>query len=534
MLRTRTLAAVSLVFCCSCSGADGGGTEIALDEERAELVPVVVNGSFEDDNNGVASPVGWTSSGSVNADFTEWGGSAGNWRLSHWSPDAYSVDTKQTITGLSDGTYTVRVQARRSTGNNNAYVDFDCGRDSGRVYVPVSWPSQWLEIVASARVKHGTCTIALHTDGAAGEWTNFDNVRLERGEPRLSVLGADVSSLDKSEDFGGKYYYEHEHRRHSHKKRGDALDILEDHGASHVRLRVWVNPADGYHDRDEMRRMARRAHEQDLKVLVDLHYSDTWADPAHQTKPAAWASFTTEQLRQAVYQHTYGVCRAATVNGKGPDMIQLGNELNAGMLWPDGHTWDPPNWDNLAGFLKAGYDAVKACSPRTKVALHLANGGDNGLYRWWFDNITSRGVEFDIIAASFYNYWHGGMGDLQWNLNDVSARYDKDVMVVETAYPFTLDFDDAQANIIGLESDLVAGYPATPEGQARNFRDVMSIVRAVPNGRGLGVFYWDATWIAVPGNGWDPTDPASGDTWENQALFDFDGRALPAMEEFKP
>jgi arabinogalactan endo-1,4-beta-galactosidase len=493
-----------------------------------------VNGSFEDDNNGVADPMGWTSTGSANADFTEWGGNSGNWRLSHWSSEAYSVDTRQTITGLADGWYTVRARVRRSTGNNTSYVELDCGRDEGRVYAPVSWPSQWLEVVASARVTRGSCTISLHTDAGPGEWTNFDDIVLAPGAPKLAVLGADVSSLNKSEDFGGRYYDEDEHRGRTRYERRDALDTLEDHGASHVRLRVWVNPADGYHDRDEVRKMARRAHEQGLKVLLDLHYSDTWADPAHQAKPAAWASFTTEEIRHAVYRHTFGVCRAATVHGRGPAMIQLGNELNSGMLWPDGHTWDPPNWDNLASFLKAGRDAVKACSPGTKVALHLANGGDNGLYRWWFDNITQRGVEFDIIAASFYNYWHGGLGDLQSNLNDVAARYDKDVMVVETAYPFTLEGDDDHPNIIGLPEQLVAGYPATPEGQARNFRDVMSIVRAVPGGRGLGVFYWDATWTAVPGNGWDPTDPNSGNAWENQALFDFDGRPLVAMDEYVP
>lgn len=529
MLRYRSFAGVPVVFLCACSGVGQEENAPSLGEERSEVIaaPSVVNGGFEDDDTGVASPIGWTSTGSVDADFTEFGGNSGSWRLSHWSPNAYSVDTTQTVSGLADGWYTVRARVRRSTGNNNAYVELDCGRDAGRVYAPVSWPSQWLAVVASARVRHGSCTISLHTDGDAGEWTNFDDIELVPGAPRLSVLGADVSSLNKSQDLGGVY-------RDERGRRGRALDILEDHGATHVRLRVWVDPADGYHDKAEVREMARRAHDADLKVLVDLHYSDTWADPGHQTKPAAWASFTTEELRQAVYQHTFDVCRAATVRGRGPAIIQLGNELNAGMLWPDGHTFDPPNYDNLASFLKAGYDAVKACSPSTKVALHLANGGDNGLYRWWFDNITGRGVQFDIIAASFYNYWHGGLGDLQWNLTDVSARYGKDVMVVETAYPFTLGFNDDHPNSIGLPEQLVAGYPATAEGQARNFRDVMSIVRAIPDGRGLGVFYWDATWTAVTGNGWDPTDPASGNAWENQALFGFDDRALPAMSEFRP
>lgn len=495
-------------------------------------VPTLPNPGFEQDGTGVASPTGWTSSGSVDADFTEWGGYSGNFRLSHWSAADYSVDTDQVVDGLKPGPYTLRARVKRSPGENNSYLELRCGSKSERVYLPVAWSDQWLQVVVSMHVTRRSCTIRLHTDAAGGEWTNFDDVELVPGSAELSVLGADVSSLTKSEDYGGEYY--DDFRRPNRCHAPSALDILKDHGASHIRLRVWVDPADGYHDLFEAREMARRAREAGLAVLADLHFSDTWADPSHQSKPAAWADYSTEELRQAVYDHTYETCRAMTVRGKGPDMMQIGNELNAGMLWPDGHTWDPPNWDNLASFLSAGYEAVKACSARTKVVIHLANGGDNGLYRWWFDNITSRGVPFDAIGVSYYGYWHGSLGDLQWNLNDISARYDKDVFVAETAYPFTLDWVDDQANVIGLESQLVSGYPATPDGQARNFRDVLSIVRAVPNGRGLGAFYWDATWTAVPGNGWDPSDPLSGNNWENQALFDFDSVALPAMSEFIP
>ena len=348
-----------------------------------------------------------------------------------------------------------------------------------------------------------------------------------QAQTALPIRGADISSLAKSEDFGGVY-------RTAQGKKSDAVDILSSYGMNWARLRVWVNPADGYHDVDELVRMARRLKRQNIQLLVDLHYSDTWADPGHQTKPAAWQNLTFDQLKQAVYDHTYDVCNRLKQQGTPPAMIQLGNELNSGMLWPDGHTWNPPNWDNLAQLLTTGYDAVKSCSPSTRVMLHLANGGDNGLYRWWFDNITQRGVQFDVIGASYYSYWHGSLGALQYNLNDISARYDKDVIVVETAYPFTLDDDDGWPNIIGLESQLTPGYSATPEGQAGMLHAVMDIVRAVPNGRGLGIFYWDATWTGVRGNGWDPADPTSGNAWENQALFDFRDRPLPALNEFKP
>ncbi|MBC8027745.1 MAG: glycosyl hydrolase 53 family protein, partial [Steroidobacteraceae bacterium] len=125
------------------------------------------------------------------------------------------------------------------------------------------------------------------------------------------------------------------------------------------------------------------------------------------------------------------------------------------------------------------------------------------------------------------------LGDLQANLNDISARYGKDVVVAETAYPFVLGDADGWGNLVGLPGQLVAGYPATPVGQAANQRDVLSIVRAVPNGRGLGAFYWDATWTGVAGNGWDPADPTTGNAWENQALFDFDGRPVPAMDVYR-
>jgi arabinogalactan endo-1,4-beta-galactosidase len=500
-------------------------------DAQAARAPAVANAGFDADGAGVASPSGWSSVGSDAADFTEAGGHSGGYQLSHWSAESFAVDTRQDVRGLREGWYTLRAWVRRSSGQNDSYLALDCGRGSEqRVHLPVAWPDQWLQVAVSARATGGRCSIVLHSEGAAGEWSNFDEVELVPGAARLQLLGADVSSLSKSEHLGGQYL---ECRCDDACDERPALGILADGGMNAVRLRVWVDPADGYHDRDELLRMARRAKRRGLSVLVDLHYSDFWADPGRQTKPAAWAGYSTAELAQAVYDHTFDVCSRLVAQGTAPDIIQLGNELNSGMLWPDGHTWDPPNWENLGDFLSAGASAVQACSPRTRIMLHLANGGDNGLYQWWFDNITQQGVPFDIIGASFYPYWHGSLGDLQRNLNDVSARYEKDVVVVETAYPFTLDGVDAAPNLIGLPEQLVAGYVATPAGQAAFVRDLLAIVRAVPNARGLGAFYWDATWTAVPGNGWDPTDPASGNSWENQALFDFEGKALPALGAFR-
>jgi arabinogalactan endo-1,4-beta-galactosidase len=265
-----------------------------------------------------------------------------------------------------------------------------------------------------------------------------------------------------------------------------------------------------------------------IKLLVDFHYSDNWADPGKQYKPAAWEEYDFEQLKQAVYDHTYDVCSSLVAQDTTPDMIQVGNEINAGLLWPDG---DYNHFDNMAELLKSGYQAVKDCSSSTLVMLQIAEGGNNDLARWWFDNITRRDVPYDVIGISYYPYWHGSLPQLQYNLNDISDRYDKDVIVVETAYAFTDQENDFLGNIAN-STMAIQGYPMTPEGQRAMIRDIMTIVRAVPNGRGLGIFYWDATWTAVPGNGWDSTDPDSGNAWENQALFDYDERALPALDEF--
>ncbi|HKX27943.1 MAG TPA: arabinogalactan endo-1,4-beta-galactosidase [Blastocatellia bacterium] len=521
------------ILCCAGSifWALPNSSRASRASEEAGL-PAIVNPSFEDDViTGAGAPSGWTNSAPAGA-VIEFGGHRGGYRLSHWQPQDYSIETSQALPRLPGGWYTLRAWVRRSAGRNRSFIQLRCGDEGERVYLPVARPDQWLQIVTSVQTAGGFCAAVLHTDAAGGEWSNFDDVELVPGRARLSALGADVSSLHKSEDLGGIYLDDRDGG--GLRRSPSALEILAGHGASHIRLRVWVNPADGYHEKRELLEMARRAKAAGLKLLVDIHYSDTWTDPGQQRKPAAWSNYTIAELRQAIYDYTFDLCQSLKLSAEAPDLVQIGNELNSGMLWPDGHTWNPPRWENLGIFLKAGYDAVKASSLQTKVMLHLANGGDNGLYRWWFDNITAQGVQFDVIGVSYYGFWHGSLGDLQSNLNEIAGRYDKDVVVAETAYPFTLANADGWPNLIGNPNQLVAGYPATPEGQAANFRDVMSILRAVPNGRGLGLFYWDATWTAVPGNGWNPVDPSTGNAWENQALFDFAHRPLPAMGQFKP
>lgn len=470
------------------------------------------NTGFEADGTGVAGPSGWSEYGTTGAASAEPGGRSGGFRLAHRSSSAYRVETHQYLSGLADGTYTLSGWVRSSGGQNAAYLSLkNCGGAEQRTDLPPTPDGRWLRITTSVRVTNSQCTIALTSDAHAGEWADLDDVTFARGSTGLAVKGADISSLQKSEDYGGVY-------RNSAGAVADPIDTLRSAGMNYARLRVWVDPADGYHTKARVLAQAQRIKAAGMKLLVDFHYSDTWADPGVQTKPAAWSGHDYAQLRQDVYDHTYDVLSALQAQGTTADMVQIGNELNGGMLWPDGST---DNWPQLAGLLTAGADAAKAVSSGTQVALHLANGGDNGLYRWWFDNAVAHDVPFDVIGLSFYGYWHGALPDLQANMDDIAARYGKPLYVAETAYPFRLDGDDDWPNIIGLDSELVSGYPATEAGQAAWFRDVMSVVEAVPNARGLGVFWWDATWTAVEGNGWDPADPSSGNAWENQALFDY-------------
>ncbi len=489
------------------------------------MIPTVINPGFEEGSS-PTPPLGWVTwspDGSEQAARIEPGGHSGSYRLTHSAAQAYLVSTSQTLAGLAEGWYTLRAWVRSSGGQRAAYIGLkDCGDAERKAYLPVASADQWIQIVVSAYVSNGQCTIELYSDANADNWAHFDDIEFESGHTALSILGADISSLQKAEDKGGIY-------RDEKGISGDAVQILREHGVNYIRLRVWVNPADGYNDKARVLHTARRVKDHGLKLLVDFHYSDAWADPGKQFKPAAWKDYSFAQLVQAVYDHTYEVCQGLQAQDTPADMIQVGNEINNGLLWPEGKI---PQWDNLAALLKSGCEAVKACHRLTAVMLHLAEGGDNAGTRNWFDHIIAREVQFDVIGLSHYTYWHGSLADLQSNLNDIAARYQKDVVIAETAYPFTLAEADSQKNVVHSADQLTPGYAATEAGQAAMLRDIMTVVRAVPANRGLGIFYWEPTWTAVPGNGWNPADPASGNEWENQALFDFDHRPTAALCEF--
>lgn len=358
------------------------------------------------------------------------------------------------------------------------------------------------------------------------------------------IKGMDVSMLPELEALGAKYY--------DQGKQEDAITIMQAHGINYIRARLWVNPQSPDHKAfgggnstlDRAIELGKRAHAHGMKYLLDIHYSDFWTDPGKQMKPQSWEKLPFDKLVTKVYDYTDQVMKAHRQAGVVPDMVQVGNELNSGMLWPDGKSWggDGKEFDRLSKLLKAGIKGVRdntQTGETIPVMLHLAKAGDNGAFRWWFDEITKHQVQYDVIGMSYYPFWHGPMNKVQENLNDVIARYHKPVMLVETSFPFTSKNGDSLANGYA-ENKPIEGYPISVNGQAHFLNDIMMMLNNLPNKMGLGIVYWEPEWLPVKGATWatkagmDYTQDhwAEGNSWENQALFDFQGNTLPSMQVF--
>jgi arabinogalactan endo-1,4-beta-galactosidase len=331
----------------------------------------------------------------------------------------------------------------------------------------------------------------------------------------MTMLGADVSSVKRAQDLGASYF-------DAAGVKKDPLDILKAKGMNYVRLRVWNNPASGYNNKSKVLAYATTVKSKGLKLLVDFHYSDTWADPARQNKPAAWNGHTIGQLQTDVYNYTFDVCNSLKNQGTTPDSVQIGNEINVGLLWNEGKVVNN-DFTNLSLLLKAGYNAIKACNSGTQVFIHTSDSDSDANMRWFYDGIKAKGVSWDVTALSYYCFWHGSLSNMTSVVSDAKSRYGKPVVIVETAYPFTTGNADSTPNIVSGAP--CSGYAATWQGQAANFTAVQNAARS---GGAAGVFYWEPTWYAVAGNGWDPANiNGSGNNWDNMATFDWTGHLNP-------
>ncbi len=303
------------------------------------------------------------------------------------------------------------------------------------------------------------------------------------------------------------------------------LQIAKDKGINTIRLRLWNDPANNHSDLEEVVKFARVIKSYELKFWLDLHYSDTWADPGAQTKPASWQALNISLLKDSVYAFTGNALRTLQLNNALPDYIQIGNEINSGFLWNDGkvNSVNDSNWDNFQDLLNEGIRATREVNPGIKIILHVA-GYDYA--EQFFYKLTQKNTDYDIIGLSYYPWWHGkDLNVFGTTAGKLVKQFNKPVLIAETAYPYTLDWDDNTNNIIGSNSQLSNGYLATIEGQAKFISDLVTIVKSKVTLDHGGICYWAPDWVAYKG-------PLSteGSSWENLALFDFQHNALPAFD----
>lgn len=309
--------------------------------------------------------------------------------------------------------------------------------------------------------------------------------------PASFVKGADISWLSQMENSGKKFY-------NNAGTEQECMSLLKSLGMNSIRLRVWVNPSGGWNNTADVVAKAIRAKNLGLRIMIDFHYSDTWADPGHQEKPAAWAlqDFTT--LKTSLANHTTAVLTELKNNSISPEWVQVGNETNDGMLWPDGKA--STNMANFTQLVNAGYDAVKALFPSAKVIVQVSNGWDNSLFRWLFDGLKNNGGKYDVIGMSLYPSsanWAKLNSQCLTNMNDMISRYNKEVMIVE----------------VGMSWDQAASCNSF-------LADLITKTNSITGNKGLGVLYWE---------------PEAYNNWQGYTLgaFDNSGKPTAALNAFK-
>lgn len=378
--------------------------------------------------------------------------------------------------------------------------------------------------------------------------------------------GVDISAVTALENSGASYSY-------LDGTSGDIFDILAGAGVNYVRIRIWNNPYDssspykgygaGNCDLYNAKVLGKRATDAGMKVFIDFHYSDFWADPAKQYAPKEWADYSLSYKKDAVYNFTYQSLEELLDYGVDVGMVQIGNETNSTMCGVGGlydGVWDFSS--GVAELMQQGCYAVddinSSYSLDIQKVLHFTDLLENG--KWYAECIDELGVDYDVFATSFYPMWHGTTDDLADTLTYIAETYDKKVMVAETAYPYTYDNADTQGNNIGDSSAMVcSNYSVNVSGQAQALRDVFAAVAEVNSskwGYGLGAFYWEPEWIAVDsstwgtyGSGWASSSSGnyellyndsveyysttdSGSTWDNMCLFDENGQAMKSLYVF--
>lgn len=377
------------------------------------------------------------------------------------------------------------------------------------------------------------------------------NVKKVEGISEDTIKGVDISSIISLEESGVKFY-------NFDNKEQDIFKTFSEAGANYVRVRVWNDPYDsdkngyggGNNDIEKAIEIGQRATENNMRVLIDFHYSDFWADPAKQKAPKAWENYSLEEKEKAVYEYTKDSLQKLINAGVDVGMVQIGNETNSKFVGESG-------WDNMSKLFNAGSRAVRDINEDILVALHFTNPEKVGNYEGISKELNTYNVDYDVFASSYYPFWHGTLDNLTTQLKNIANKYGKKVMVAETSYTYTAEDGDGHGNT-SPSSDQTLDYPISVQGQATSVRNVFQAVCDVGEA-GLGAFYWEPAWLPVGsadnyennktlwekfGSSWassyakeyDPDDAGvwyGGSAVDNQALFDFSGKPLESLNVFK-
>ena len=415
---------------------------------------------------------------------------------------------------------------------------------------------RWIAYLLGAALLLSACGLKeLPETGDAG--VSSDTLYVEKVEnlPEDFIMGMDASCVPALE-AGGVKYYDHDGNEK------DVYQILSENGINYIRVRVWNDPFDaegngyggGNCDIENAIAIGKRATEQGMKLLVNFHYSDFWADPGKQMAPKAWKGMKIEEKCDALYRYTKDSLQKLVDAGVDVGMVQIGNETNGAMCGESSSALG--GWKKIMELMNAGSKAVREVCPDALVAVHFANPEKTDSYYSYGKNLEYYQVDYDVFASSYYPFWHGTLDNLSRVLTDIAESYGKKVMVAETSYAFTAADTDFYGNTIGEGGGIVKDYPFTQQGQANLVRNVIDTLVNKTMG-GIGVFYWEGTWISAGGSsyeenaalwekngsGWASSyaseyDPDDAGQWyggcavDNQAFFDAQGRALESLKVF--
>ncbi len=539
----------------------------------------ITNGGFETD---FFSDGSWTLDLNWdNAEVSQKTGATtdGLYSINYWiknpvASEEVSVTVKQVIPTLPAGNYQLTIQSMGGENGESGNVSIYAGENKIGPVSTTGW-SNWETITLNFELTVDTTDLEVGAtiSGAKNAWGYLDDFRLisldgdgDVPEPVAAdifvervdgmnedfIKGVDISSIISLENSGVKFYNEDGQEQ-------DIFTTLANAGVNYIRVRIWNDPYDsqgngyggGNNDLETAILIGKRATENGMKLLVNFHYSDFWADPAKQQAPKAWEGKSFEEKKVALYDYTKESLKTMMDEGIDIGMVQVGNETNGAIAGES-------DWTKMSELFNEGSRAVRELDNSILVALHFTNPETSGRYATIAKTLEDNGVDYDVFASSYYPFWHGTLGNLTSVLKHVANTYGKQVMVAETSYTYTAEDGDGHGNTAPQRSGQTLNYPITVQGQATAIRDVIQAVVNVGQS-GIGVFYWEPAWLPVGpkenleqnkviweqyGSGWatsyaaeyDPHDAGAwygGSAVDNQALFDFNGNPLPSINVFK-